>query len=152
MRPVAAIAVLAVWLAGCDSTEDAAPPLPAPARISEAGVSEHLEALQHIADQNDGNRAAGTPGYDESADYVAARLRAAGWHVERQSFAFPYFEERSASVTAGSVLRPDRDFRVVTYSGSGRATAPLADAGRACSGPELEGVRAAVAIARPGGC
>ena len=48
----------------------------------------HLDALQGIADANGGTRASGTPGYDESADYVADLLENAGFIVERQEFSF----------------------------------------------------------------
>ena len=37
------------------------------------GVRAHQAALQAIADANGGTRVSGTPGYDDSADYVAAR-------------------------------------------------------------------------------
>ena len=39
------------------------------------GVREHQAALQAIADANGGNRAAGTEGYTDSADYVVDTLR-----------------------------------------------------------------------------
>ena len=42
------------------------------------GVNRHLIAFQRIADRNDGNRAAGTTGYDASVEYVAGKLRGAG--------------------------------------------------------------------------
>ena len=50
------------------------------------GVREHQEAFQAIADANDdpfypGTRAAGTEGYDESAEYVAGLLEDAGYEV-----------------------------------------------------------------------
>ena len=45
------------------------------------GVREHQAALQEIADENGGTRAAGTPGYDASVDYVVDTLEAAGWTV-----------------------------------------------------------------------
>ncbi|HEX9087228.1 MAG TPA: M20/M25/M40 family metallo-hydrolase [Arthrobacter sp.] len=48
----------------------------------------HLEALQRIADDNGGNRASGTSGYEESARYVEEQLRAAGYNPIRQSFTF----------------------------------------------------------------
>ncbi len=41
------------------------------------GVFRHLRALQHIASVSGGDRAAGTPGYDRSAEYVAERLKEA---------------------------------------------------------------------------
>jgi aminopeptidase Y len=50
-------------------------------RVSGANVKKHLDALQAIADANNGNRAAGTSGYDASAEYVAGKLRKAGYSV-----------------------------------------------------------------------
>ncbi len=52
------------------------------------GMVGHLEALQRIADDNDGNRASGTSGYEESARYVEEQLRAAGYTPVRQAFTF----------------------------------------------------------------
>ena len=48
----------------------------------------HLEALQRIADDNGGNRASGTSGYEASARYVEEQLRAAGYTPVRQTFTF----------------------------------------------------------------
>ena len=45
------------------------------------GVRQHQAAFQEIADDNNGTRASGTPGYDASAAYVAAKLSSAGWQV-----------------------------------------------------------------------
>lgn len=63
--------------------------------VSAEGVNEHLSALQAIADANDGNRAANTPGYEASVDYVVDTLNAAGWQVSVEEF--DYFV-RAASV------------------------------------------------------
>src|SRR6187455_223011 len=52
------------------------------------GVREHQAALQEIADENGGTRAAGTPGYDASVDYVVDTLKAAGWTVSTHEFDF----------------------------------------------------------------
>ena len=49
--------------------------------VSDAGALAHLQALQKIADENGGNRAAGTPGYEASVEYVAGVLRGAGFEV-----------------------------------------------------------------------
>ena len=57
------------------------------------GVLEHEQAFQEIADANGGTRAAGTPGYDASADYVEDRLTRAGYVVTRQTFNVFAFEE-----------------------------------------------------------
>jgi Zn-dependent M28 family amino/carboxypeptidase len=55
------------------------------------GILQHERALQRIANNNDGTRASGTPGYDASVDYVAQRLRQAGYQVTIQAFTFPFF-------------------------------------------------------------
>ena len=58
------------------------------------GAFQHLRALQDIASASGGNRAAGTSGYDRSAEYVAERLKEAGYLVQLEEFQFPFFEER----------------------------------------------------------
>ncbi len=52
------------------------------------GARAHQAAFQAHADANDGIRAAGTGGYEDSAAYVAETLEAAGWNVEVQEFPF----------------------------------------------------------------
>jgi len=66
------------------------------------GVFRHLRALQDIASTSNGNRAAGTPGYDRSAEYVAERLKEAGYVVRLEEFEFPFFEERAPPVLVTS--------------------------------------------------
>jgi hypothetical protein len=58
------------------------------------GAFRHLRALQDIASESGGNRAAGTLGYDRSSEYVAERLKEAGYLVHFEEFEFPFFEER----------------------------------------------------------
>jgi len=58
-------------------------------------VMNHLKALQDIADDN-GDRAAGRPGYSASVDYVVKQLTRAGYTPEVQEFPFTYAEENSA--------------------------------------------------------
>jgi Zn-dependent M28 family amino/carboxypeptidase len=58
--------------------------------VSAQGATEHLEALQDIADANGGNRAAGTAGYEASVDYVVDTLEAAGWEVSIDEFPYIY--------------------------------------------------------------
>jgi Zn-dependent M28 family amino/carboxypeptidase len=99
-------------------------------RVTLAGVKAHLAELQRIADRNGGNRGAGTAGYDASARYVAARMRAAGYRVREQVFSFPLVLDRSppalrALDTAWN-YRPNRDYATLSYSGSGRVEAPVA--------------------------
>src|SRR5687768_6638064 len=54
--------------------------------VSDARAVKHLQALQKIADENDGNRAAGTPGYDASVKYVVDVLRKAGFKPSTPTF------------------------------------------------------------------
>ena len=95
------------------------------------GAFRHLQALQDIATANGGNRAAGTPGYDRSADYVAEKLKEAGYTVRLEEFDFPVFEERQPPVLV--TIHADgrhetaakADFRTLSYSGSSDVTARL---------------------------
>jgi Zn-dependent M28 family amino/carboxypeptidase len=95
------------------------------------GAFRHLRALQAIAAANGGNRAAGTPGYDRSADYVADTLRAAGYAVRLEEFEFPFFEERSPPTLTtrkqdgAQEPVPAGSFRTLSNSGSGDITARL---------------------------
>jgi Zn-dependent M28 family amino/carboxypeptidase len=91
----------------------------------------HVQALQDIATAHRGNRAAGTAGYDQSAEYVADQLRRAGYAVRFEEFTFPFFEERSPAVLvsgpeASNPFVPAREtLRILMNSGSGDVTAPL---------------------------
>jgi Zn-dependent M28 family amino/carboxypeptidase len=86
------------------------------------GVREHQAAFQEIAEANDdpfypGTRAAGTEGYDESAEYVAELLEDAGYDVTLDpveiTFNFPAVLRQLTPVTA------DYETGVFTGSGSG---------------------------------
>ena len=57
-----------------------------PGEVSDARAMKHLQALQKIADEHGANRAAGTPGYDASVDYVAGVLRGAKFEVGTPTF------------------------------------------------------------------
>jgi Zn-dependent M28 family amino/carboxypeptidase len=54
------------------------------------GVRSHQAALQAIADANGGVRAAGTPGYDQSVQYIVEKMTAAGYNVTLNAFPFTY--------------------------------------------------------------
>ena len=93
------------------------------------GAFRHLQMLQEIATANGGNRAAGTSGYDRSAQYVADRLKEAGYLVRFEEFDFPFFEERTSPILEagmpGGPQEPTRRsaFRTLTNSGSASVTA-----------------------------
>jgi Iap family predicted aminopeptidase len=98
----------------------AATATPASAAVGPADLEPHVRAFGDIAAANGGNRAAGLPGYDRSADYVAGVLQAAGWRVTRQPVRFPFFEERQPPVLHTAV--PGRDVVTTRFSGSGDVT------------------------------
>jgi len=54
------------------------------------GVREHQAAFQAFANANGGTRAAGTPGYDQSLQYVVDRMTAAGYNVTLNAFPFVF--------------------------------------------------------------
>lgn len=95
--------------------------------VAAEGITEHLEAFQDIADENDGTRASGTPGYDASLEYVKNQLESAGYETTVQPFLFNTFEE--LSTPEFERISPDPrvyvqvdDFFTMEYSGSGDVT------------------------------
>jgi Zn-dependent M28 family amino/carboxypeptidase len=65
----------------------------------------HLQKLQDIADANKGTRAAGSPGYDASVEYVAKALRDKGFDVTTPEFTMGMFtvDKESLSVNGQPV-------------------------------------------------
>jgi Zn-dependent M28 family amino/carboxypeptidase len=146
---------------------EALPPAPvAPSDSKASGAFRHLEAFQEIAAANGGTRASGTPGYDRSADYVAEKLRAAGYVVRFEEFEFPYFEDRTPPVLAIAEAPEAQAGRVhtLTNSGSADVTAPLravkleltdtpAASTSGCDAHDFDGfARGAIALVRRGTC
>lgn len=110
---LAGCAVTALILAGCSSTSDeeparvfATPDGPGLAEaVTEASLVGHLEKLEAIATDHEGNRASGTTGYDASVDYVVSQLQSAGFEVATPEFEFETFEARTQTLTvAGSEI------------------------------------------------
>jgi Zn-dependent M28 family amino/carboxypeptidase len=91
--------------------------------VTVEGVRAHQEAFQRIADANDdpfypGTRAAGTEGYDQSAEYVAGLLEDAGYDVTLDpveiTFNFPAELRQLTPVTA--------TYETGVFTGSGSGT------------------------------
>jgi hypothetical protein len=105
--------------------------VPALDGVATEGTFRHLRAFQDIASMSGGNRAAGTPGYDRSAEYVAERLKEAGYLVHFEEFEFPFFEERVPPVLlvrssdGRQEPAPAAALRTLTNSGSSNVTAQL---------------------------
>ena len=128
-------------------------------------IQELLAELDAIAEDNGGTRHAGSPGYEASAEWVARRMRQAGWDVTRHTFETPVIHPQPGSeVVVGNDRFVDgRDLRVLLYSPPGRVAGPLypvafeanveGRSGPACDDTALGGVpRGAVVLIRPGPC
>ena len=162
LLPLLAV-LLAAGLAAC-GTDPAPQPNPdLSSELREAveveGIMGHARSFQAIAGEHGGNRAAGTPGYDASADYVAKKLHEAGYEVEVQSFEFPgYAVVRDADLDITRATVMETDFALMERSGVGEVEARLrpVDARGPTSGCEsrdFEGFpRGDVALLRRGTC
>ncbi|HET6469157.1 MAG TPA: M28 family metallopeptidase [Geminicoccaceae bacterium] len=125
-------------------------------------VRAHQAALQAIADANNGIRTSGTPGYDESAEYVADKLRAAGYQVVIQEFEFQTFITLSPTVLEQIAPPPTGAIanNIFSYSGSGDVTAgvtslpaPPADTTPGCEAADFAGFPAGnIALISRGSC
>ncbi|MEV6711890.1 M28 family metallopeptidase [Lentzea sp. NPDC051208] len=127
-------------------------------KVTVEGVNRHLIAFQRIADRNGGNRAALTPGYDASVDYVAGKLRDQGFIVTTPNFSF------EVPVTDAETARVDGvNYQALILTASpqtpaGGITGPLRvvpeDTTTGCEATDFAGQNftGSVALIRRGGC
>ena len=97
--------------------------------VTVSGVNRQLIALQRIADQNGGNRAATTPGHEASATYVHDKLAAAGWNVSYQEFEYEFEIETESFTEVSPTPRSAPTIDIMTFSPQtpdAGITAPLA--------------------------
>lgn len=120
--------------------------------LSVDGAMKHLQALQQIAEENDGHRAAGSSGHTFSANYIAQQLIMAGYTVELVPFDFDKYDQLEPGVMeivtgdGTQVLEDEKDFNVMTFSKSGDVTQgvvqavdlALGDDNQSTSGCEVE--------------
>ncbi len=160
-------ASLAAMVAGCGSVQalpaetprTSVPPRvqfpPLDVSVQADALRGHLEALQAIADEHDGIRAAGTAGYEASVDYVAAQMRELGFRVETPQVAFTGFRETGENFLAvdGRTFTSG-DIHPVIYSAPGDVHgAPYRVAGTGCGSADFNGMPAgAVAVVAGGPC
>ncbi|MGX7823579.1 M28 family metallopeptidase [Actinokineospora sp. 24-640] len=127
-------------------------------KVTVSGVNRHLIAFQRLSDRNGGSRAAGTPGYDASVEYVAGKLRAAGYDVSTPEFTYPVqvFDAAYAQVGATKVEAIAMEESPQTPVGG--VTGPLVavpqDATPGCEATDFDGLpmTGAVALIRRGAC
>ena len=126
--------------------------------VTADGVVDHLEALQAIADEHDGTRVSGSPGYDASVRYVADVLRATGYEVGLVSTEVPVFELEAPTVFERTSPDAKRwvdgvDFRSMLFSPSGDVRGRVTFAGTGCATSDFAGFPAGdVALVVPGDC
>lgn len=130
------------------------------------GAYEHLEAIQKIATENNGHRAAGSIGHVMSANYIAQQLLAVGYKVELIPFEFTKYDQvgDGAFAVDADSYKDKTDFNVMTFSPSGvveniQAVAidlELGDGNKSTSGCEAEdfteSVKGKVALIQRGSC
>ena len=90
-------------------------------------MGRHLDALQQIADANNGERFAGSPGYDASVEYVVGQMEALGYEVTRDPFDFTSWRETApTTLTIGNQSWSSPEWiRAQLYSPAGDVTAPI---------------------------
>ncbi len=98
--------------------------------ITAEAIAAHLVALDAIAAEHDGNRAAGTEGYEASAAYVEAKLQEAGYSTTRWPFSFDRYVQlgppQLVTVTdPPTVYTAEADYKVANWSPSGNVSAAL---------------------------
>jgi len=136
--------------------------------VTLAGIREHQAAFQAFADANGGNRLASTPGYEESADYVAEKAAAAGYDVSFQEFEFELVYDATPPVLQeispiSQTFVNGVEFQSMSYSGSGDVTAavtavdllipPVGGSNSGCEATDFAGFPAgSIALIQRGTC
>ncbi|MCB1865551.1 MAG: M28 family peptidase [Chromatiales bacterium] len=129
--------------------------------VTAPAVYDHMSAFQTIADANGDNRASGTSGYDQSADYVAGLMSAAGYDVTVQAFMYSAFFVLSPTaleeISPVAMVFPNN---ILSFSGSGDVTAAVthlpaapADPSPGCDAADFAGFTPGhIALIERGGC
>ena len=126
------------------------------AAIDAERIGADLDALQAIADANDGVRTVGTPGYDASVAYVADTLADLGFRVEQPEVPYTGFHELPGATfeVGGRTWSAPDDVHALIYSAGGDVDGPIALlAGSGCDPDDFAGTPdGAIAVTTLGGC
>jgi Zn-dependent M28 family amino/carboxypeptidase len=130
--------------------------------VTSSAIFAREQVFQRLADQNNGLRAAGEPGYAAAVKYVEKSLDASGLDPREQRFSFPYFKELSppllTQVAPSAATYPASTF---DYSGSADVTGavvPTTNIDSSTSGcavtdfPPIVGTAPEVALIKRGTC
>lgn len=129
-------------------------------QASGASANRHLIALQRIADTNGGTRAANTPGYDASVEYIAGKLSEAGFDVETPEFAYQEQVVDAETFTVGDTAHEVLTMEFSPQTPEGGITGPLAvvpedeDATTGCEATDFatQSYDGTIALIRRGEC
>ncbi|MCX4542112.1 M28 family metallopeptidase [Streptomyces sp. NBC_01565] len=127
------------------------------------GANNHLKVFQSIAEYNNGTRVAGSKGHVQSAQYVEAVMKAAGYNVTRNEFDFVYVETVAEKLTVNGSAGRDVPVKLMTYTASGPedgvtaqvAVAPVdADGTNGCEPGDFAAgaFTGKIALVKRGGC
>ncbi|MEU5690938.1 M28 family metallopeptidase [Actinosynnema sp. NPDC020468] len=165
IRRVAVLAASASLALIAVPAADAAPALDGPALakkltkdVTVDGVNRHLIALQRIADRNNGTRAVGTPGFEASVDYVAGKLRGAGFDVSTPEFTYQVQVTDAAVAKVGTTTYENIPLTFSPQTPVGGVTGTLRavpeDATPGCEAEDFAGqdFTGSIALIRRGGC
>ncbi|WP_329065881.1 M28 family metallopeptidase [Streptomyces sp. NBC_01429] len=128
---------------------------------SAKSAHQHLKKFQAIAEANDGNRAAGTPGHDQSASYVYGLLKKAGYKVSYETFDITYIETLAEKLAVTSPTPREVGISAMSYTAStpeGGITADIAtvpvDATTGCEATDYASgdYTGRIALIQRGGC
>ena len=91
--------------------------------VTLAGIREHQAAFQAHSDANGGSRVGGSLGYEASANYVVAKMQAAGYIVSSQTFNFVFNADATPPTLRQESPTPTTyvdgvDYSSMTFSGS----------------------------------
>ncbi|MEZ0051068.1 Zn-dependent M28 family amino/carboxypeptidase [Mycobacterium sp. MAA66] len=126
-------------------------------RVGVDAMYGHLTKLQHIADENGGNRAFGTTGYDASVQYVEEALRSRGFDVSATILDVPiaYADKPVLSVGGAAIAAESMRFtRGTPPEGITASLVPVRGTGQGCLAGDYDGLPmfGAVALVDRGGC
>lgn len=95
--------------------------------VSANGIVGYEQVLAHIADQNNEDRASGSPGFNAAAAYVTRTMQSYGFQVRQQPFTFPYYNQLAApSLTEVTPAATNfTNITTIDYSGTGNITGLL---------------------------
>lgn len=101
-----------------------------PRCMQASNIQYHLDMFSAIAGANDGNRAAGLPGYGASVDYVRETLEGAGYEVTLQTFPFTAFYpvaegELEALTPSPTEYLWNEDFTYLSHTEAGDISGPV---------------------------